>query len=165
MGVKTKPKFIVRNAGFTDAEGIYSLIKAYPKELLPRPISDIAENIDRFIVCEWRGMVVGTVSWSILPEIGHVRHPSVEVKSLSVKKSLRKHGVGRLLVEAAIARIRILNPSQIICLTFTPGFFAKMGFHEVPKASLMHKLYMGCINCAKYDSPFTCPEVAMAMDV
>jgi len=24
---------------------------------------------------------------------------------------------------------------------------------------------MGCINCAKYDSPFTCPEVAMAIDV
>jgi len=163
--VKRKPKFIVRNAGFTDAEGIYSLIKAYPKELLPRPISDIAENIDRFIVCESRGAVVGTVSWSILPEIGHVRHPAVEVKSLSVKKSLRKHGVGRLLVEAAIERIRILNPSQIICLTFTPGFFAKMGFHEVPKESLMHKLYMGCINCAKYDSPFTCPEVAMAIDV
>lgn len=163
--VKQKPKFIVRNAGFTDADGIYSLIKAYPKELLPRPISDIAENIDRFIVCEKKGQIVGTVSWSILPEIGHARHPSVEIKSLSVKRSLRKHGVGRMLVEAAIDRIRILKPSQMIVLTFTPGFFAKMGFHEVPKVSLMHKLYMGCINCAKYDSPFTCPEVAMAMDV
>lgn len=155
----------MRNAGFTDCEGIFALIKLYPKELLARPISDIAENIDRSLVCEHKGRIVGTVSWSILPEIGHVRHPAVEIKSLSVKKDLRKHGVGRLLVEAAIARIRVLNPSQIIVLTFTPGFFAKMGFHEVPKASLMHKLYMGCINCVKYDSPFTCPEVAMAMDV
>jgi len=163
--VKQISNFIVRNAGFTDAEGIYSLIKAYPKELLPRPISEIAENIDRFIVCEKKGQIVGTISWSILPEIGHVRHPSVELKSLSVKKSLRKKGVGRLLVQAAIERTRILKPSQLIVLTFTPGFFAKMGFHEVAKASLMHKLYMGCINCAKYDSPFTCPEVAMAMDV
>jgi len=163
--VKQKSKFIVRNAGFTDADGIYSLIKAYPKELLPRPISDIAENIDRFIVCEKNGQIVGTISWSILPEIGHVRHPSVELKSLSVKRSLRKHGVGRMLVQAAIERIKVLQPSQLIVLTFTPGFFAKMGFREVPKASLMHKLYMGCINCAKYDSPFTCPEVAMAMDV
>jgi amino-acid N-acetyltransferase len=165
LPVKRKPKFIIRNAGFTDAEGIYNLIKGYPKELLPRPISDIAENIDRSLVCELKGQIVGTVSWSILPEIGHVRHPAVEVKSLAVKKSLRKHGVGRLLVEAAIERIRVLHPSQIIVLTFTPGFFAKMGFHEVPKISLMHKLYMGCINCSKYDSPFTCPEVAMAMDV
>jgi len=165
LHVKQISNFIVRNAGFTDAEGIYSLIKAYPKELLPRPISEIAENIDRFIVCEKKGQIVGTISWSILPEIGHVRHPSVELKSLSVKKSLRKKGVGRLLVQAAIERTRILKPSQLIVLTFTPGFFAKMGFHEVAKASLMHKLYMGCINCAKYDSPFTCPEVAMAMDV
>ena len=165
LHVKQISNFIVRNAGLTDAVGIYSLIKAYPKELLPRPISEIAENIDRFIVCEKKGQIVGTISWSILPEIGHVRHPSVELKSLSVKKSLRKRGVGRLLVQAAIERTRILKPSQLIVLTFTPGFFAKMGFHEVAKASLMHKLYMGCINCAKYDSPFTCPEVAMAMDV
>jgi hypothetical protein len=27
----------------------------------------------------------------------------------------------------------------------------------------MHKIYTGCINCTKYDSPFTCPEVAMAL--
>lgn len=160
-----KKKLIVRNAGFTDAEGIYALIKAYPRELLPRPLSDIVQNIDRFLVCEEKGKIVGTVAWSILPEIGHASSPSVEVKSLAVKKSLRRSGVGSQLVQAAIDRIRVLKPAQVIVLTFTPPFFAKMGFHEVPKASLMHKLYMGCINCAKYDSPFTCPEVAMAMDL
>jgi amino-acid N-acetyltransferase len=160
-----KKKLIVRNAGFTDAEGIYALIKAYPRELLPRPLSDIVQNIDRFLVCEEKGAIVGTVAWSILPEIGHASSPSVEVKSLAVKQSLRRHGVGSLLVTSAIERIAVLKPAQIIVLTFTPPFFRKMGFHEVPKASLMHKLYMGCINCAKYDSPFTCPEVAMAMDL
>jgi amino-acid N-acetyltransferase len=164
--VKTKPpSYIVRNAGFTDLEAIYNLIKAYPKELLARPLTDIAQNIDRFMVCEKGGKVVGTVSWSILPEIGHARHPSVEIKSVSVVRRLQGKGVGRSLIEEAIKRIKVLNPSQIIVLTFTPAFFEKMGFHEVPKASLMHKLYMGCINCAKYDSPFTCPEVAMAMDL
>ncbi len=164
--MKTKPpSYIVRNAGFTDLEAIYNLIKAYPKELLARPLTDIAQNIDRFMVCEKGGKVVGTVSWSILPEIGHARHPSVEIKSVSVVRRLQGKGVGRSLIEEAIKRIKVLNPSQIIVLTFTPAFFEKMGFHEVPKASLMHKLYMGCINCAKYDSPFTCPEVAMAMDL
>lgn len=155
----------MRSAGFLDADGIYSLIKAYPRELLARPLSDIVQNIDRFIVCEKDGKVVGTVSWSILPEIGHARHPSVEIKSLSVKRSLRKHGVGRMLVEAAIERIRGLKPEQIIVLTFTPEFFGRLGFRTVPKETLMHKLYAGCINCAKYDSPFTCPEVAMSMEL
>lgn len=146
-------------------DAIYALIKSYPRELLARPLTDIAQNIDRFMVCEKGGKVVGTVSWSILPEIGHARHPSVEIKSVSVARTLQGHGIGRALIDAAIKRIKVLKPSQIIVLTFTPPFFAKMGFHEVPKASLMHKLYMGCINCAKYDSPFTCPEVAMAMDL
>jgi len=156
---------IVRNAGFADAEGVYALIKAYPRELLPRPLSDIVQNVDRFLVCEQKGAIVGTVAWSILPEIGHARSPSVEIKSLAVKKSLRRHGVGARLVKAAIESIKVLHPAQIIVLTFTPEFFKKMGFHEVSKATLMHKLYMGCVNCAKYDSPFTCPEVAMAMDL
>ncbi len=163
--MKTKRSYFVRNAGFTDLDAIYTLIKAYPKELLARPLTDIAQNIDRFMVCEKGGKVVGTVSWSILPEIGHARHPSVEIKSVSVARTLQGRGVGRSLIDAAIKRIKVLAPSQIIVLTFTPAFFEKMGFHEVPKASLMHKLYMGCINCAKYDSPFTCPEVAMAMDL
>ena len=48
-------------------------------------------------------------------------------------------------------------------LTFAPEFFRQFGFREVPKETLMHKLYMGCINCTKYDSPFTCPEVAMTL--
>ncbi len=160
-----KKMLTVRNAGFADAEGVYALIKAYPRELLPRPLSDIVQNVDRFLVCEEKGAIVGTVAWSILPEIGHASSPSVEIKSLAVKKSLRRHGVGSRLVKAAIERVKILRPAQIIVLTFTPDFFRKMGFHEVPKATLMHKLYMGCINCAKYDSPFTCPEVAMAMDL
>jgi amino-acid N-acetyltransferase len=52
---------------------------------------------------------------------------------------------------------------QIIALTFAPDFFRKLGFKEIPKRKLMHKIYMGCINCAKYDSPFTCPEIAMGL--
>ena len=44
-------------------------------------------------------------------------------------------------------------------------FFKSLGFVEVPKEQLMHKIYTGCMSCTKYDSPFTCPEVAMAMDL
>ena len=56
------------------------------------------------------------------------------------------------------------SPAQCVVLTFSPEFFRKLGFIEVPKESLMHKLYAGCINCTKYDNPFTCPEVAMALE-
>jgi amino-acid N-acetyltransferase len=156
---------IIRNAGFGDAEAIFRLIKSYPDELLARPVSDIVQNIDRFMVAERNGTVVGAAAWAVLPEIGKAMQPSVEVKSVAVEKSLKGFGIGTRLVKAVIKRIRDFQPAQIIVLTFTPAFFAKLGFVKVPKETLMHKLYMGCVNCSKYDNPFTCPEVAMAIQL
>lgn len=160
-----KKGFNVRNAGFTDTAAIFALIKKNPKELVPRSPSDIVQNIDRFLVCEHGGEIAGVVSWAILPEIGRAAHPTVEIKSLAVDKSFRKKGLGRRLVEAAIKRVKMLQPEQIIVLTFTPDFFRKFGFVEISKVTIMHKLYSGCINCTKYDSPFTCPEVAMSLSL
>ncbi len=160
-----RKSFKVRDAEFSDASGIFGLIKRNPRELVPRPISDIVQNIDRFLVSENRGKVVGTVAWAILPEIGKAAHPSVEIKSLAVEKGYRAKGLGRALLHAAIDRVKELQPEEIIVLTFAPDFFRKFGFIEVAKETLMHKLYTGCLNCSKYDSPFTCPEVAMTLSV
>ena len=152
----------MRSAEFEDVEAIFNLVKQYPEELLARSVSDIVQNIDRFIVCEQDGAVVGVISWQILPDIG-LHRPSVEIKSLAVEKSLQKTGIGKMLVETAIKRIRELHPLQIIALTFAPEFFLRMGFSEIPKEQLMHKIYIGCANCTKYDSPFTCPEIAVVL--
>jgi amino-acid N-acetyltransferase len=164
LRMKSKP-YSIRNAGFHDVSGIYKLIKGNPNELVPRSMNDIAQNTDRFLVAEVGEKLAGIVSWSILPEIGRAEHPSVEIKSLCVSKDARGLGLGKVLVQAAIKRIRAMLPEQIIVLTFTPDFFGKLGFTAVAKETLMHKLYTGCLNCSKYDSPFTCPEVAMTMDL
>ena len=156
-------KLRLRNAGFEDAEPIFRLVCLHPKELVPRPVNDIVGNIDRFLVAEIDGRIVGTVSWQILPEIGLTEDPTVEIKSLAVADSYRRRGIGRALVQAIIDRISPYHPAQIIALTFHPGFFQAFGFREISKRKIMHKIYMGCINCAKYDSPFTCPEVAMRL--
>ncbi len=155
----------VRPAEFADAEQISAIIKKYPEELLQRAIGDIVQNIDRIMVCERDGKVVGTCAWQIMPEIGIPHKPSVEIKSLAVLEEYKGHGIGKALVEEVIAHIKPLHPRQIIALTFHPEFFAKLGFRETPKAELMHKIYSGCINCVKYDSPFTCPEQAMTLDL
>ncbi|MBI2441339.1 MAG: GNAT family N-acetyltransferase [Lentisphaerae bacterium] len=161
----------IRNAGFEDAGAIYALIKEHPREVVPRAISDIVQNIDRFLVCEAKGRrkvarrIIGTAAWQILPEIGKARNPSIEIKSVAVQNRYRRRGIGSALVKATIQRIKRFHPAQIVVLTFTTAFFRRFGFHEVPKETLMHKLYMGCINCTKYDSPFTCPEVAMTLVV
>ena len=156
--------FTIRRAGFEDAEQIFELVKEFPKEVLPRPISDIVQNIDRFLVCENNNIIIGTISWQILPEIGRPKNPSVELKSLAVHSNYQTKGVGSALIEKAIHYIMLLHPAQCVVLTFTPEIFKKHGFKEVQKETMMHKLYAGCINCTKYDSPFTCPEVAMVLE-
>ena len=156
------PQPIIRKARFTDGPAIFRRIKAHPNELVPRPISDIMLNIDRFLVAELGGEIVGTASWAVLPELDTAKNPSIEIQSVSVREDMQKQRLGRRLVEAAIARVAELKPDQIIVLTFTPPFFARLGFVPVSKETLMYKLYKGCMNCSKYDSPFTCPEVAMA---
>ncbi len=158
-------KHKIRNAGFEDAHAIYTLIKEYPKELLPRAIGDIVQNIDRFVVCTIDGRVVGTAAWQILPEIGRVTEPSIEIKSVAVSRDYQHQGIGIAVVKHVVHRIKMFHPIQIVVLTFCPAFFKKLGFKEIAKEKLMHKLYMGCINCTKYDSPFTCPEVAMILSV
>ncbi|MBN2300874.1 MAG: GNAT family N-acetyltransferase [Lentisphaerae bacterium] len=158
----TGAKHILMAAGFDDAQDVFNLIKKYPEELVPRSISDIVQNIDRFIVCKIDGHLVGVVSWQILPEIGAPKSPTVEIKSLAVEKEHQRKGIGTELVLTVMQRIALFHPAQIIILTFSPEFFAKLGFEKVPKETLMHKIYLGCANCTKYDSPFTCPEIAMA---
>lgn len=162
---KTPAAFRIRPAGFGDAAEIYQLIKEHPRELLARSISDIVQNIDRFLVAEAGGKVVGTASWQILPELGRAADPSIEIKSVAVSRNFQRRGAGAALVRAVIRRIRTYHPAQLVVLTFTPEYFRQFGFHETPKEKLMHKLYMGCVNCTKYDSPFTCPEVAMTIEL
>ena len=158
------PDIVIRKACFADGPAIFRRIKSHPNELVPRPISDVLLNIDRFLVAELDGEIVGTASWAVLPELDNSKSPSIEIQSVSVREDLQKSGLGRRLVEAALDRVAEFKPDQIIVLTFTPPFFAKLGFIPVSKETLMYKLYKGCMNCAKYDSPFTCPEVAMAYD-
>jgi N-acetylglutamate synthase-like GNAT family acetyltransferase len=74
----------VRPAEFADAQAIFELIKTFPDALLPRPVGDIVQNIDRFLIAEAGDRLIGTVSWAVLPEIGLPRHPYIEIKSLAV---------------------------------------------------------------------------------
>jgi len=150
-----------RAAGVHDALGIFELIRGHPEALIGRPLGDITENIDRFAVAEAGGRLVGCAAWNILPEAGDPMRASLEIRSVAVAPEWRGKGVGKELVETVFKRAAGLGIRQAIALTFAPGFFARLGFHEVPKTSIMHKIYMGCMNCTRQADPFTCPEVAM----
>ncbi len=158
-------KYIIRPAHLEDAEIIFDLIRKHSDELIVKPVGEIVSNIDRFMVCESNGTIYGCAAWAIIPEIGEPEKASVEIQSVAVDEELRGNEAGSKLVKTILKRVMIFNPIQAIVLTFTPDFFRKLGFKEIPKTSIMHKLYMGCINCTKHANPFTCPEIAMAYDL
>ncbi|MDD2455988.1 MAG: GNAT family N-acetyltransferase [Kiritimatiellae bacterium] len=155
----------IRPAKLKDVEHIFDLIRKHENDLIVRSVGDITQNIDRFVVCESEGRVVGCAAWKILPEIGDPEKASVEIQSVAVSGEYRRKNIGSLIVAEIFRRVRPFEPVQAIVLTFAPEFFRSIGFKEIAKTQVMHKLYMGCINCTKHANPFTCPEIAMAMDL
>ena len=155
----------IRAATLRDAEKIFALVSLNSDMLVPRSLGNIVESVDRFVIAEAEGEMVGCASYQIHPEIGNAEAATVEIVSVAVKSMFRKRGIGRLLVEAIVANVKRFNPREVLVLTFAPEFFRKLGFSETPKTEVMHKLYTGCINCTKHADPFTCPEIAMVRAV
>ena len=154
----------IRPAVYEDARPVYRLIREHSDALLLRPLSNVLENLDRFLVAEAPGgAIVGAICYGLWPEIGNELHTSAELQSVCVDAAWRRHGVGRRLVLAQVERLRALHVGQIVVLTYATEFFASLGFREIDKHAIMYKLYTGCVNCPKHEDPFTCPERAMAL--
>jgi amino-acid N-acetyltransferase len=81
-----------------------------------------------------------------------------EVRSLAVDSHYQGRGIGRALVEWAVAEARRLNIRKLMSLTYEQRFFEKLGFDVVPKESLPLKVWSDCVRCPKRDG---CDEIAM----
>lgn len=164
MNATEEPKIAIRQARLGDAFGIYGLIKANADMLIVRPIGDIVRNIDRFTVAaEPDGRIVACASYSIWPEPGDFDKSMVELTSVVVTEEMRGKGFGAMFVRDVLERVSRFRPALAIVLTYTPEFFRHLGFAEIAKTEIMHKIYAGCINCTKQVDPFTCPEKAMVL--
>ena len=155
----------IRKARLADAEKLFALINLNRDQLVPRSLGNIVESIDRFYVAECEGEMSGCAAYQIHPEIGQPEAASVEIVSVAVKSIFRRRGIGSKLVQAVMAAAELFKPREIVVLTFAPEFFRSLGFAEIAKTEIMHKLYTGCINCTKHADPYTCPEIAMKLKV
>ncbi|MGN0890621.1 MAG: GNAT family N-acetyltransferase [Candidatus Spyradenecus sp.] len=156
-------EIIIRRATLSDVLLIHRLIQSYPHELILRPVNNIVENIDRFTVALRGRELIACACWQILPEIGCPEGATVELQSVAVSKAYRGQGIGSRLIRFVLQRISGFKPAQAIVLTFEPDFFGRLGFKQIEKTQIIHKIYRGCIYCTKHTNPFTCPEIAMAL--
>ncbi len=150
---------IVRRAKIGDVRDMHKLLSffAEKRELLPRAISELYENLQQFHVADDRGRVVGccslAVQWDNL----------AEVKALAVDSDYQGRGIGQKLLDACLKDAKALNITRVFALTMKDGFFTKRGFSRVTKNDLPHKVWTECVRCPYF--PETCVEIAMVKDL
>ncbi|MDD3153841.1 MAG: GNAT family N-acetyltransferase [Victivallaceae bacterium] len=145
----------IREAVPSDVEAIHDLLCLYAKDriVLPRSQEDITFYLGNFVVAEIDGKVIGCAA---VRDFGN--HLS-EVRSLAVAPALKGKGIGRALIEAIIAGMRIKHPQfRLFALTLTPEFFRKLGFQIVSKELFPEKIWSDCAQCPKREC---CDEAAV----
>lgn len=151
---------MLRKATTIDVREIHALIESHAKkgEMLPCALVDLYERVRDFYVFtdDETGELIGACALHICWEdLG-------EIRSLAVREEKRMRGIGRKMAMACLEEAAILGLKKVFALTYQPGFFSKLGFREIDKGVLPHKIWGDCIRCSKFPA---CDETAMMMEM
>ena len=150
---------IIRKAELRDVPAIFEMINHYAAErvMLARSLTDLYESVREFLVSESeRDEVIGCGA------LKFYNAELAEVRSLCVCPGIRRHGVGRLLMEGLLAEAEHYGLKTVFALTTTLEFFAKYGFREVARERFPMKVWRDCLRCDRY---FHCEEKAVYLDL
>jgi amino-acid N-acetyltransferase len=152
------PVTTLRKAKVADAADIQRLITFYALrgEMLHRSLGEVYESLRNFFVVEEGGAVIACGALQI--SVGNL----AEIKSLAVVGAHQGRGFGKQIVLACLDEGRALGLARLFALTYRPGFFEKLGFRVVDKATLPHKVWTECIRCPKFPD---CGEIAVVLDL
>ncbi len=147
----------VKHATIRDVKGIHGLINHYAQKgmLLPRSLNDLYDHLRNYFVLktdEHSDTVYGVCALGICWE------DLAEIKSLAVAEDKLHRGLGTLLVRTCLDDARAIGLKKVFALTYVPDFFRPMGFAEIEKTVLPHKIWADCLNCPKFPD---CDETAM----
>lgn len=149
---------MIRKANIADVKAIQSLVNQFADsgQMLPRSLNELYEYLRDFHVFEEKGSLIGVcalhVSWDGLAEI----------RSLAVRRDRMKQGIGADLVRHCLTEAVQLQIERVFVLTYQDGFFKKLGFIDVDKKELPHKIWTDCLNCIKFPD---CDESALIITI
>ena len=151
---------LIRKARIGDVREIQKMLASHAQrgELLPRSLSELFDNLrDIFVYAEdSQPQIMGTCSMHICWE------DLAEIRSLVVRQAFRRQRIGTRLVEACVSEAVTLGLYRIFVLTYQAQFFERLGFHQVDKATLPHKIWADCIKCVKFPE---CDETALVLEL
>ena len=146
----------LRTAEIADAPQIHALISANLVEghLLPRTADEVTVHASRFVVATRGRKIVGCA------ELAPLSPQVAEVRSLAVSASVRRDGVGTMLVEELRVRARRDAYDKLCAFTHAPGYFSQIGFSIVPHSWLLEKIFTDCVKCPHFR---TCGQYGMVV--
>lgn len=144
----------VEKARIADVPQIHQIINTFAAKgiMLPRPLSELYENIRDYFVVRVGDEVLGCASLHVSWE------DTAEVRSVVVVNEGQHKGVGSSLVNACLDEAKALGIATVFCLTYQPEFFERFAFLRVDKMELPRKVWSECYHCPKFPN---CDEVAM----
>jgi amino-acid N-acetyltransferase len=158
LTVSPTAELTLRRARVADVPRLYELISYYAVrgDMLPKTLDQLYNRVREFTVAEAEGEVVGCAALKI------AWHDLAEIISVAVHPDFQGRGLGRRLIEPLLDEARDLGIPTLFVLTLQVGFFSRLGFREVPRLHLPHKIWQDCTACFKQDY---CDETAMVREV
>jgi amino-acid N-acetyltransferase len=157
-GDKSLASMVIRKAVVSDVPAIAGIVNSFAsaQQMLPRSQHQLYQNIRDFLVATVDGTMVGCGALHVVwDNIG-------EVRSLAVAADWHGRGVGRRIVQGLMVEAGELGLPRLFALTYQQEFFARMGFHVVPRETLPHKIWGDCLDCPRFPN---CDEIAMIIDL
>jgi len=153
-----KTLLTVREATEADVGKIHELLTIYSKKavVLARSEEDIRFYLGNFLVAEVDGVIRGCAA---ARDFGN---DLLEVRSMVVEPGFQGKGIGRAMVEALIAGLRVKREKfRLFALTYQVEFFKALGFRIVDRDLFPEKIWSDCAKCPKNQC---CDEVAMLVE-
>ena len=146
----------VRKAHMDDVKDIHSLLLDCAQKglLLPRALIFLYGHVRNFWVVDAPegGIAACCALAPVWEDLG-------EICSLVVREDLRRHGLGRKVVEACMSDCEALHIRRVFSLTYQVEFFSRLEYEIIDKGALPQKIWSDCVHCAKY--PDCCDETAV----
>ncbi len=147
-------KILVRKASVKDVPEISEIVNNYAQKgiMLLRPISRIYDNVRDYHIIEINGEIIGCGALHVM------WYDLAEIRALALKDDFIGKGYGSQLIEKLTEEARSLEVEKIFVLTYRQELFKKIGFYEISKSELPHKIWSECVNCIHFPD---CDEVAL----
>jgi amino-acid N-acetyltransferase len=148
-----------------DVKKIYNLLQFFAEKdlLLGRSLSSLYDQLRDFNVYVEETGESGAESGELLGACAlHICWDNLaEIRSLAVTDGYQSKGIGKQLVEKALSEAGSYGINRVFTLTYQPDFFRRLGFNDIDKSELPHKVWSDCIQCSKFPD---CNEEALVWE-